>query len=154
MKEIVLNNNMISQVDDEDFEYLNQFFWKIFSTKSGYYCRAKIGNERFLMHRLIAKSKHYQVTDHKDRNGLNNQKFNLRTCTNSQNNCNTKLNSNNTTGFRGVYFDKKRKKFTFRLSFENIKYSGTRFNSAKEAAKARDEVAKKVHGEFATLNNL
>lgn len=98
------------------------------------------------------------VIDHIDGNGLNNTKSNLRLCNRSQNAMNKKLKSNSKTGWRGVtrpktknYKLKKPWKAYIRpkgQSFITIGY----YKTAEEAAKAYDEKAKELFGEFAKLN--
>ena len=99
------------------------------------------------MHRIIIKPpKEYEI-DHADRNGLNNQRSNLRICNKSQNKINHRKYKNNTTGFIGVY--KNNGKFFSRvLKNEHL---GT-FTDKIEAAKARDRRVFEIYGNFATLN--
>lgn len=94
------------------------------------------------------------VSDHKDGNGLNNQKSNLRICTNAENIRNAKRYSTNTTGFKGVCIDSDYKKLSFRAGIKhyNKTYKLGNFNNAIDAAKAYDKKARELYGEFAKTN--
>lgn len=88
VKEIVLSNGMIAKVDDEDYPKLKEFAWHCLKTENLVYARrravfGKRNNEQFLMHREVMGFPN-QTVDHRDSDGLNNQKSNLRVATRSQ----------------------------------------------------------------------
>lgn len=87
-----------AMVDDEDYEELIKFKWKMY--KQGYAVRTTDGA---LMHRLINKTPKWYETDHINRNRLDNRKSNLRTVTASENQQNAKTPKHNKTGVRGIY---------------------------------------------------
>jgi hypothetical protein len=154
MKEIALNNNMVAMVDDEDFEYLNQFSWRGFQRNNTWYAertdRSTPIRKTVYMHREIAGVAGSMKVDHKDRNGLNNTKENLRVCTNSQNCRNRVKSKSNTTGYKGV--GKHYGKFSACIGLNNKNIHLGVFDTKEEAARAYDEAAKKFHGDFARLN--
>lgn len=88
--------------------------------------------------------------DHKNGNGLDNRKCNLRIATSSQNKANTKIRRDNTSGFKGVIWHKASNKWMARVA---DKYLGL-FRSKYEAAKAYNQKAKEMFGEFARLNEI
>jgi hypothetical protein len=108
------------------------------------------------------------VIDHIDCNGLNNCRSNLRICDRSQNACNKKLLSNSKTGYKGVtyVYVRKYKKKDGTVSTWNAKkpwraYITPRgqkrinighYETAEEAAKAYDQKAKELFGEYAKVN--
>jgi hypothetical protein len=92
------------------------------------------------------------VVDHIDRNGLNNSPSNLRAATQQLNLMNSPKQKNNTTGFKGVTFNKKDRRFIAKLSVDGIQISVGRFGTALAAAHAYDQAAKLHYGEFAKLN--
>ena len=107
VKEIILSQGKVTLVDDEDFEYLNQWNWAAQPRPNTFYaCRnmkLNDGKYRFLqMHRVILNPKQEVFIDHIDGNGLNNQKSNLRLCTSRQNTQN-KSNINKTSKYPGVH---------------------------------------------------
>ena len=170
MKEIQLNKNFPKSkyymmfkalVDDEDFEMLNKFSWCVQQYKDIYYACTEISTGRgrsnrkcVKMHRLIMNAEDGVLVDHRDMNGLNNQRSNLRIATHSQNCSNTKSRPNTTSNYLGVSWDKYSKKWAVQISvnLKNVKIG--RFIFEKEAALAYNKAALKYHGEFARLNIL
>ena len=82
MKKIKLTQNKYTLVDDEDFDYLNQFNWCAHKEKYNFYA-VRTDNKLkkcIRIHRVIMNCPDSKFIDHKDGNGLNNQKENLRLC--------------------------------------------------------------------------
>jgi len=150
MKLIPLTQGKFVQVDDEDYEYLKQFKWHTETTNGIYYaCRWDHEKYRNLaMHRLLMYPPKGKVIDHKDHNGLNNQKHNLRICTSQQNSFNQK--SRSLSGYKGVYF--LNGAYTAQIWHNGKNRHLGRFNSSEDAARAHDAKAKEFRGEFANLN--
>jgi hypothetical protein len=104
-------------VDDEDFEYLNQWEWHLNSKKAVHkYAERKVyGNgkqKHILMHRLVNKTPEGLMTDHINHNTLDNRKSNLKTVTSHSNQLNRKgLQSNNKSGHSNVSWHKSTKKW-------------------------------------------
>ena len=151
MKFIPLTKGRFAMVDDEDFEKVNQFRWRLLKNGRNEYAQAwiKSNNPKRLvyLHQFIMGFPGGFI-DHKDGDGLNNQKFNLRTCSNSQNNANAKKRIDNTSGFKGVSFHKNRGRWCAKINNTHIGI----FDSPIEAAIAYDTTALKVFGEFALTN--
>jgi len=109
MKKIKMHNaDCFALIDDEDYEYLNQFKWSINSR--GYVTRTERREGRRYtttqMHREIMNTPKGLVVDHWDHNGLNNQKSNLRNCTYKENSQNSKkffMNNHATDKERRIY---------------------------------------------------
>lgn len=106
MRYLPLNRGKFALVDDEDYDELRKYEWRYFLTKTREYARRyHIGRGNklhwILMHRQLMGFPEKSV-DHKDRNGLNNQKSNLRLCTHSQNLANTKNYAKTEIPFKGV----------------------------------------------------
>jgi len=101
------------------------------------------------MHNLIMGTK---LVDHKNGNGLDNQKNNLRNCTNQQNHMNRRPKKNCTSKFKGVCRFKKDLKWTAVIKFNRKQIYIGIFGNEEDAAKAYDKKAKELFGEFAYLN--
>jgi len=135
-------------VDAADYEWLNQWTWHL---EDGYAVRYDKG-KRILMHRQIMQPLKGMVVDHSDGNRANNCRANLRVCTRWENNCNTRKRSGTYSGFKGVFYNKHRRKW-----FAMCEYKGERiwrgyFDDEFDAARAYDRIAVELFGEFARLN--
>jgi hypothetical protein len=155
MIEIELSKGKVTIVDDDcPIEILHE---KWHYLKKGYAYRTKyINGKKYAtyMHREIMGAPNKIQVDHINGDKLDNRKENLRLCTASENAMNKNKAINNTSGFKGVYFQKATLKFMARISFNNkMLYLGL-FESAKEAAITYNEAAVKYHGEFANLNKI
>jgi hypothetical protein len=156
MKKIKLTQNKYALVDDKDFDYLNQFKWCFhdnYAVRSQYNKKSKT-EKQILMHRIILKTPKNKITDHIDGNGLNNQRKNLRICTQSGNRINSKISSHNTTGFKGVRWCEDHKKYRSYLTLNKKVYHLEHFLTKEKAAKEYNKAAKKYHSKFARLNKI
>lgn len=154
MKLIKLTKGFFAKVDDDDFEKCNKISWYYNKSFNGYtaYAETKSFKLKISMHRFIMNPKKNEFVDHINGNGLDNRKNNLRICTRSQNTVNSKIRTDNTTGYKGVSYYKSRNKYE---AYINVKGKRTKlgyFTCPKEAAIAYDQMAKLLHGEFARLN--
>lgn len=142
-------------VDDADFDWLNQYKWYLDSM--GYACRNRHvedepGKRRMAMHHVIHPLKPGFVTDHIDRNPLNNQRANLRDATRAQNVANSKVQANRSSRYKGVTWFKRDQKWRAQIGIASKTISIGYYASEEEAARARDIYSLFYHGEFAVLN--
>lgn len=155
MKEIKLTQGQIAFVDDEDYDFLMKWKWFADKGHTTFYARARHKGKHIKLHRIILGVTNPEVhVDHKDHNGLNNCKSNLRIATRSQNKINQRKLPNKSSQFIGVSYSKREGKW-----YGYIKGNGKRqhlglFKDEKSAALAYNEAAKKYYGEFATLNQI
>jgi len=157
MKKIALGGKngvgKFALVDDGDYDYLNQWKWRI--DPKGYALRTKKinGKQKILfIHRVIMNLPSGIRVDHKDGNALNNQRSNLRECTAEQNQRNRGKQRNNKSGYKGVFFDKARRKWRAMIGMNGRLIHLGFFIDKVDAAKAYDRAALKYFGEFAWLN--
>lgn len=159
MKSIELSSDKFAVVDDCDFDKVSQFKWFAFKTKKGhtFYAARTVefpdGRKTSqLMHRFIlGLTDPKKRTDHRDHDGLNNTRVNLRVCTHQQNQCNV-LKRNRE--FKGVTLEKRTGKYFARVMVNReVKHLGT-FARPEDAARAYNAAALKHFGEFACLNTL
>lgn len=149
MKKIKLTQGKYALVDDEDFDYLNQWKWLY---KEGYAARRPWNKEEkkyywVRMHRLLNKTPDGFFTDHINQNSLDNRKSNLRTVTTQQNAFNSRLYSTNRSGHKGIYWDKVNKKWrvAIMVNYKTVRLG--RFKDIKEAIKVR-KAAEKIYHEI------
>jgi hypothetical protein len=162
VKYIRLSQEQTAIVDDDKYDYLNQ--WKWFARKSHrtYYAERKIrlitGKQKTIhMHHDVFSST--TQLDHIDGNGLNNQLLNLRAANSLQNSRNKKKRNNCSSIFYGVSLYKPTGKWHAQIRAGNLQENGNHkrihlgyFDLEIEAAIAYDMAAKKHFGEFAKLN--
>lgn len=157
-KEIQLTRGKVAIVDDDDYEWLNKWKWCAIKRCNTWYAERRelksISGKIIRMHRLITCASTGEVVDHKNRDGLDNRRNNLRKCTPSQNNSNSVAKRNSTSGFKGIYWDKHNKKWRATISIQGYPKHLGRFKNKVDAARAYNEAAIKHYGEFARINIL
>jgi len=146
---------MVAFVDDADYEAVSQFNWHVKKCGDLVYAHRNLKNPDGVwttqtLHKFLIPEAVF--VDHEDRDGLNDQRYNLRPCTRSQNGGNRKRNKNGSSNFKGVGWHIRIKKWAARIGFNSKRIHIGFFNSEEDAARAYDEAAKKYHGEFARLN--
>lgn len=156
MKKILAKQNHFILVDEEDYELLKSFKWRILKGNTTFYAQTDIRlngyTKTVYMHRIITGDISGFDVDHIDGNGLNNQKNNLRVCTRQQNQMNRKKSTGKTSKYKGVYM-KKRDGFFYATIKINKKpiWIGS-YKTEQEAALAYDIKAKELFGDYAKLN--
>ena len=137
--------------DEEDLELVKSRRWRIVG---GYVSATPVGEEtgKILLHRLIVSAEDDDIVDHIDRDPSNNRRSNLRLADKYDNMHNMKLNCRNTTGFKGVYMDKRNGRFVATLQNRGETVRLGSYKTKEEAARAYDEAARFYFGEFACVN--
>lgn len=156
MKEIRLTQGFVAFIDDDDFDNCSQYNWAAEVRKNTVYASASLGSRgnRIRLHRFVMNAQQDQQVDHKDRDGLNCQKDNLRFADHQCNGRNIiQPQSLNGSGYRGVYKHHTSDRWIARIrDTEGKKRHLGMHGTKEEAAKIYDEFAKMYHGEFAVLN--
>lgn len=155
VRELPLTKGYVAIVDDEDYELLSQWKWSAkvgTNTVYAYRKYRKDGKQIPVpMHRQIMGFPENLEVDHIDRNGLNNQRANLRLATHRQNAYNAKPRKNK-SGYRGVTWYAPYEKWVAVIMNRGKKHFLGYFDDPAEGGRAYDEAARNLHGEFATLN--
>ena len=154
-KKILLSKDKYALVDDEDYLWLNEYKWCC--NGQGYAMRGKWNkmkkvNDHFIMHREILHAPDGIEVDHINGNRLDNRKENLRLSTKVENGRNRGLNSNNSSGYKGVSYKKSRHNWQARINVKGKRIWLGQGNSPEEAARIYDIGALKYFGEFAWTN--
>ena len=158
--------NLTAEYLHEVFEYKEGvLYWKInprFNVKVGDasnslckrgYRQSRLGGKLYYSHRLIFLMHNGYLPkfiDHIDGNPLNNRIENLRGATNSENNWNSKIPHNNTSGLKNVCWDKNKNKWTVRLKKFGKLINIGRFADLELAELVAMEARNKYHGKYAS----
>ncbi len=151
-KLIPLTQDKFAIVDAQDYKWLNRYKWHIRTQKKISYAETQKSGKLISMHRMLLNAPPHLFVDHRDHNGLNNRKGNLRLCTNQQNLYNCRPRQGGTSRYKGVYWDKREKKFIARIVADGKRYYLGRFDDEIEAAVVYDIKAMELFKEFAYLN--
>jgi hypothetical protein len=158
VKEIKLTQGKFALVDDEDYDELNKHKWCAWKNSDGTFYAVrrtkdknrKIGIAR--MHREILNAPKDKHVDHRNHDGLDNRKCNIRICTRSENLRNCKIHKTNTSGLMGVSLDYNTNRWRADISKNNKQIFLGCFDDKDEAGRAYDMKAIELSGEFAILN--
>jgi len=146
--EVVLTKGKVALIDLSDVDTVQKHQWYF----DGEYAVTNLPNRSKLhLHRMIANTGTGKVTDHINRDKLDNRRNNLRVCNSSDNNHNRALNNPN--GFRGITWNKRKRKWASQISIGNKNKGLGCFTSKIEAARAYDKKALELYGKYARLNN-
>ena len=147
----ILPNGDSFFIDTADLPLVSKYKWT--KMKNGYFKTSLGSREKghILLHRLLMNPPDGMVVDHIDGDKSNCKRSNLRICTQAENSRNAGLNKNNISGLKGVYFDRRRKRWYSRIHKEKTYCLGG-FDTAEEAAIAYDNAAIAIHGEYARSN--
>ena len=140
--------------DLEDYDKIKERYW--FKTNNGYFATKSYGIP-IMLHRFILNLPSFQYdnpVDHVNHNTFDNRKVNLMITNNSQNNMNKGLASNNTSGVKGVNFDKNKNLWIARISAYKVRYYLGEFVNKQDAIRARKEAEEILHGEYSYDNSI
>jgi len=142
------NTNFQILVDINDAKNLIKYTWR--ANNDGYAVNGKLKK----MHRYIINAPKKMEVDHINGNKSDNRRCNLRLCTHSENQCNSGCQSNNTSGYKGVSWDKHNNKWRAKICINNKQIHLGLFTDKEEAAQEYNKASLKHHGRFANLNKL
>lgn len=153
-KMISLTQGKFALVDAADFDWLNKYPWhakrydRLWYAVNSYEINGRRTTRR--MHRMILNVPKGKQTDHRNLNGLDNRRTNLRICTHGQNNQNRRVCRNSASQYKGVF--RSGKKWSAAIKINYKKYHLGTFANEIDAAKVYDTAALELFGEFALLN--
>lgn len=162
MKTIPIGNHpdLVALVDDEDYDRVSRYNWSLTKSKTNktvYACRyIYIGNSKSKpqsLHRFVMNAQDDRLIDHRNGNGLDCRKDNLRFATQAQNLRNAGKRPHNKSGYKGVHWSERHQKWVAQIRDSNGKKTFLgHFDQVEAAARAYDAAAIRFHGEFAHTN--
>lgn len=163
MKEIIkkYNGNLYTIIFDDDFENKNDNWLIAFNKNKSVRCvyknkwdKINKKNIWIYAHRVITNAKKGHTVDHIDCNPLDNQKSNLRICSQAENSKNRSIQKGNKSGFKGVHFHNLTQKWRAQISINNKPKHIGLYVTKELAAQAYNEMAKELYKDFAKLNDV
>jgi hypothetical protein len=140
-------------IDAADAAEVGRFNWYAAKGQNTFYAHRKPKSGVVSLHRMIATRMGLTMTeevDHENGNGLDCRRSNLRDATRLQNRRNARLRSDNTSGFKGVFWEKQRQKWHAKLQGDNRRSVHVGFFASKEEAAVAVRAARlRLHGDFA-----
>jgi AP2 domain/HNH endonuclease len=149
---LLLPGGFSTVVDDDDLARILPVKWSTFITAGCRYANGSVAGRTVLLHRFITSAPDGLEVDHRDGDGLNNQRINLRFCTHALNLANQRPRTGCSSKFKGVSFDKRKKKWEAYIMVNQKRSRMGWFNDEEEAARAYDVAAIAAWGEFARPN--
>lgn len=140
------NEKCRTLIDLDDIEKVKDYRWSF----KGYVGKGYVKNEKnkLFLHKFIMNAPKGVVVDHINHNKLDNRKCNLRICTHSQNNMNRVKQSNNTSGYTGVYWSKEHSKWHAQIECNKKRIHLGYYNDIEDAVKARKQAEIEYFGEY------
>lgn len=150
--QVPISRGYFVTIDKDDYERVTQWKWTALPTQWTVYARRNVkknGKQHSLyLHRFIMGDPEGLEVDHRDCNGLNNSKSNLRVANDSQQNCNQRIQKRSYSGIKGVGWNKTRGKWQAYIGLgQKTRHLGF-YNTKEEAAAARATAANILHRDF------
>ena len=148
-----LTQGKVARIDEDNWDSLSSFSWSAMKSRRGQYyaVRGVWENGKVIrkwLHREIMNCPAGMFVDHINGDSMDNRRENLRICTSKQNSQNQKRRINNTTGVKGVFFNKFGSYVVTIRDNGKAKYLGS-FKTLDEATTVRREAELRCYGEFA-----
>ena len=151
MTRIPLTQGQFAEIDDADAAAVCEHSWHAVRIGNHWYAATNVNGIRVYLHRFLLGPAPIRI-DHRNLNGLNNRRSNLRSCTQQQNLANRPKSKNNKSGYKGVCWDKSRGRWKATIGIAGRLINIGRYDDIIVAAQAYDSAAKEHHGDFAHLN--
>jgi hypothetical protein len=152
--EIPLTRGYVTRIDDADRVFTDGHRWTaaVEPSRRAVYAVGKVNGRAVYLHSLLAPD--WAEVDHVDGDGLNNCRYNLRDGAGFRNNANKVMLRNNTSGYKGVGWNKRKSKWRASIMINRKSIFLGYFNTPEEAADAYDQAAVRYFGEYALTNAM
>lgn len=157
---IPLSQGKVATCDESDYHLVAFYNWHCWNDGKTFYVARSVTVSphvytEVLLHRHILSVDNSKIeVDHRDGNGLNNCRSNLRVCSKSQNLMNASLSVDSASGYKGVNWHKHVGKWCARIEFSGKRVSLGYFDDKELAAKAYDKAVVEYHGDFGKRNEV
>ena len=154
---VQVGKTYLARIDVRDLPFVSAFNWSPFRVRGHLYARTRVGGKQTLMHQLILRAWGFRTKgDHRNGDGLDNTRENLRPCTHKQNMWNRrKPKGRSSSRFKGVSREpaaQNEKVWRATIQANGRKMHLGLFANEADAAVAYDDAALRFFGEFALTN--
>lgn len=145
--------NAVMKIDKADWKNLRSVYkgraiaFSSGGRTRGLYAQCRVGKLHARVHRLICDTQ-FKDIDHINHDGLDNRKENLRGCTHGENMANQSMSSANTSGIKGVTWDKRKEKWQAQLAIHGKNHFLGYFSNKNDAGTARKAAEMEHFGAF------
>lgn len=153
--EVPLTQGLVTLIDEEDHErVLAAGRWIVARGDRTFYARKSVHGANgvranLLLHTFLTG---WPLVDHRNGNGLDNRRANLREATPAENSWNRRVRADSASGFKGVRWHTIGRKWQAQIQSDGTRKHLGLFGTPEAAAHAYDEAARELHGEFAATN--
>jgi hypothetical protein len=147
-----LTQGKFAIVDAEDYNCLSRHKWCAARSKDTFYAHRGSNRRLISMHRAIMRAPKGLMCDHRNHNGLDNRKSNLRLCTSAQNQYNKRPKKGCSSKYKGLTLREDRRRWRAKICFNRKRIHLGDFADQIKAALTYDDKAIELFGEFAYLN--
>ena len=140
------NDGSVFIIDTEDFDRIKSLLWRVGA--NGYIISQYPGDIHILLHRLIVNAQKGDIVDHINHKKYDNRKVNLRVASQEYNMMNAETRSDNTSGRKGVWRDKRTGNWVAEIYVNKKKINLGHFKRFEDAVKAREKGEEKYFGEW------
>jgi hypothetical protein len=149
-----LSQGQFAILDSADYDRAIRHCWHAFQIHRTWYAATSISRKRVYLHRFVMQPEKGMEVDHINGDGLDNRRCNLRIVSHKQNLRNQRLHVGSTSGFKGVSWDKERRRWAAHIKYDGKKRFLGRFACREDAARAYNVRAAEVFGDQAALNPI
>lgn len=151
---VPLTQGKFALIDAEDAPRVLAHKWCLHVTRDNLYAQKRDPSTKMpiSLHRFLTEAPPGIEVDHKNGDGLDNRRENLRLATRLQNATNIALRTNNKTGYKGVSEDKRRGGYRANIRLNGKQVAIGTFSDPRNAALAYDAYVRTHFGEFGTYN--
>ena len=154
--EIVVNSPKFGRhivcIDEADYNRIAKMSICVVKRKYKFYAQVSANGEYYLLHRFLLNPGSGLLVDHKDGNGLNCQRNNMRVADYYENGRNRSATKRSKSGYKGVFWHKGANKWRAQINVNRKSIHGGFFDNKEDAARMYDEMAAKHHKDFIKLN--
>lgn len=149
---IPLRDGLFTLIDESDSQMLASYRWWLRSAgeRSKDYAYTQVRGKTVYLHRMLLRPRAGFFVDHVNGDGLDNRRSNLRVCSPSENTANRAVR--NKYGYRGIEPTFGGKLWRAKAQKGGVQKYASLFETKEDAARAYDEMARELFGEFAILN--